>query len=47
VLGDGVSWRRAVDPGFDPEKVLPLVMHMIECLLGHPKKANERGEESP
>jgi hypothetical protein len=41
VLGDGISWRRTVDPGFDPEKVLPLVLQMIGCLLGHP----ERGEE--
>jgi hypothetical protein len=47
VLGDGVSWRRSVDPGFDPEKVVPLVMQMIECLLGHPSSGNKRGEESP
>jgi len=47
VLGDGVSWRRAVDPGFDAEKVLQLVMHMIECLLGHPSNGNKRGEASP
>lgn len=46
VLGDGVSWRRSIDPGFDPAKVLPLVMHMIECLLGHPRNGNKRGEES-
>ncbi len=36
VLGDGISWRRTVDSGFDPEKVLPLVLQMIGCLLGHP-----------
>ena len=42
VLGDGISWRRTADPEFDPEKVLPLVLQMIGCLLGHPK----RGEES-
>jgi AcrR family transcriptional regulator len=38
VLGDGISWRRTVDPGFDPEKVLPLVLKMIGCVLGHPER---------
>jgi AcrR family transcriptional regulator len=38
ILGDGISWRRTVDPGFDPEKVLPLVLQMIGCLLGHPER---------
>ena len=36
VLADGTSWRRAVDPNFDPEKVLPLLLHMVGCLLGKP-----------
>jgi TetR/AcrR family transcriptional regulator, repressor for uid operon len=43
VLGDGISWRRTADPGFESKKVLPLVLQMIACLLGHP----ERREESP
>ena len=43
VLGDGISLRRTADPGFDPEKVLPLVLQMIGCLLGHP----ERREGTP
>ena len=34
VIADGVWWRRAVDPNFDAERVLPLVMditrHMLE-----------------
>lgn len=34
VLADGISWRRAVDPSFDPEKLLPMVLHMVGCLLG-------------
>ena len=38
ILGDGISWRRTVDPGFDTEKVLPLVLKMIGCLLGHPER---------
>lgn len=33
VLGDGTSWRRAVDPGFDAETVLPLILTMVKCLL--------------
>jgi TetR/AcrR family transcriptional regulator, repressor for uid operon len=36
VLADGISWRRAVDPNFDPEKMLPMVLHMVGCLLGKP-----------
>lgn len=35
-LADGISWRRAVDPGFDPEKALPMVLHMVGALLGQP-----------
>lgn len=34
VLADGISWRRGVDPNFDPEKVLPMLLHMVGCLLG-------------
>jgi TetR/AcrR family transcriptional regulator, repressor for uid operon len=41
VLGDGISWRRIADPGFDAQKVLPLVLQMIACLLGHPKRQEE------
>ena len=33
VLGDGTSWRRAVDPRFDAETVLPLILTMVKCLL--------------
>jgi AcrR family transcriptional regulator len=36
VLGDGISWRRAADPSFDAEAVLPHVLHMVGCLLLHP-----------
>jgi len=42
VIGDGISWRRHADPGFDPEKVLPLVLQMIGCLLGHPERREGR-----
>ena len=33
-IADGISWRRAVDPQFSPENVLPLILHMVGCLLG-------------
>jgi TetR/AcrR family transcriptional repressor of uid operon len=35
-LGDGISWRRAVDPNFDPEAVLPMILQMVGCLLAKP-----------
>jgi AcrR family transcriptional regulator len=36
VLSDGMSWRRASDPSFKAESVLPHVLHMVHCLLVHP-----------
>jgi len=38
VLGDGMSWRRSVDPGFEAERVLPLILTMIRCLLSKPNE---------
>ena len=35
-IGDGISWRRAVDPGFKADTVLPLILHMIHGLLTRP-----------
>jgi len=32
-LADGLSWRRAVQPSFNAEAVMPLVLGMIEQLL--------------
>jgi AcrR family transcriptional regulator len=37
VLGDGMSWRRSVDKSFDPERVLPMILEMVHCLLAKPK----------
>ena len=34
VIADGVWWRRAVDPGFDAETVLPLFMNITRHMLG-------------
>jgi TetR/AcrR family transcriptional repressor of uid operon len=36
VLADGMSWRRASDPSFNAEAVLPHVLHMVHCMLVHP-----------
>ena len=33
VIADGISWRRAVDPTFNAEAVLPLILQMIHSLL--------------
>lgn len=47
VLGDGMSWRRSVEPGFDPERVLPLILTMVRCLLAKPGAcAGNPGESS-
>ncbi len=41
VLGDGMSWRRSVDPQFNAESALPLILQMIHCLLA--KQDNKTG----
>jgi AcrR family transcriptional regulator len=40
-LGDGISWRRAVDPRFNPETALPIILQMVGCLLVKPGPAAE------
>jgi TetR/AcrR family transcriptional repressor of uid operon len=46
VLADGLSWRRACDPSFNAEAVLPHVLHMVHCLLIRPHADNSEKEES-
>ena len=46
VLADGISWRRAVEPTFDPEAVLPMVLQMVGCLLAKPAAAANGTEKS-
>ncbi|TAK47520.1 MAG: TetR/AcrR family transcriptional regulator [Xanthobacteraceae bacterium] len=36
VLADGMSWRRAADPAFNAESMLPLIFQMVRCLLTQP-----------
>jgi TetR/AcrR family transcriptional repressor of uid operon len=33
LLGDGLFWRRAVDPNFDAQKMLPLLVGLVSALL--------------
>jgi AcrR family transcriptional regulator len=40
-LADGMSWRRAVDPEFDAEYALPLVLQMVGGLLRAPASVSE------
>ncbi len=46
-IGDGMSWRRSVDPNFSAESALQLVLTMIHGLLAKPKdRAETAGEKS-
>lgn len=33
VIGDGMMWRRAIDPDFQPEKLMPAITALIGSLL--------------
>lgn len=44
VLGDGMSWRRSVDPQFNAESALPLILQMVHCLLA--KKDNKQDNKT-
>ncbi|MFA6267615.1 MAG: TetR/AcrR family transcriptional regulator [Pseudolabrys sp.] len=39
-IGDGMSWRRSVDPKFSAESALPLILNMVRGLLAVPKADN-------
>jgi AcrR family transcriptional regulator len=41
-LGDGIEWRRAVDPAFDVESVMPQIMQVVRCLLSRPAAGKEK-----
>ena len=44
VLADGMSWRRAVEPGFDAERMLPLILQMVNGLLVPQAKSQETAQ---
>lgn len=46
LIGDGLFWRRAVDPSFDVHKVMPLLLKMVSALL-NPVNADVSGALSP
>lgn len=43
-IADGISWRRASDPAFDAEKMLPLLFQMVRSLLTQPPASPEAVE---
>ena len=46
-IADGVWWRRALDPNFKPETVLPIFMDITRHMLRGPASANKKnGGES-
>jgi len=50
-IGDGLFWRRAVDPDFDAKTVLPAVVQLIGTLLNvkpaTPASSNPKAEVTP
>lgn len=46
-LADGMTWRRAVDPTFDAEAVLPSILTMVHGLLTHPGKPENKKNGEP
>jgi hypothetical protein len=42
IIADGVWWRRALDPEFKPETVIPLFMDVAKHMLrGRPKTVSD------
>ena len=46
VLGDGIFWRRAVEKNFDAERVLPMILKMVQCVLAKPEDRAAKSRES-
>jgi len=45
-LADGLSWRRAVEPSFNAEAVMPIVLRMVQQLLAPSANDNKTGGQS-
>lgn len=43
VIGDGMFWRRAVDPEFDPRSVMPAITAIVAGLLNGPEPVQSAG----
>ncbi len=46
-LADGLAWRRAVEPRFDAEAILPIVLDMVRCALRTPSHAGRTEGREP
>jgi hypothetical protein len=46
VIGDGLFWRRAVDPNFDAPKLIPAITDLVRTLL-NPVETAASGELQP
>jgi TetR/AcrR family transcriptional regulator, repressor for uid operon len=46
VIGDGLFWRRAVDPNFDAAKLIPAITDLVRTLI-NPVEAETSGERRP
>jgi AcrR family transcriptional regulator len=46
VIGDGLFWRRAVDPNFDAAKLIPAITDLVRTLI-NPVEAETSGERHP
>ena len=44
-LADGLSWRRAVEPSFNAEGVMPIVLGMVEHMLVNPARGRKGARE--
>jgi AcrR family transcriptional regulator len=45
VLGDGMFWRRAIDPSFDGREIMPVIMELVGALLN--SQPGEMPPETP
>jgi len=46
LIADGIFWRRALDPEFDPETIIPLLMDITRHMLRNRPTAVAGGEET-
>jgi TetR/AcrR family transcriptional repressor of uid operon len=47
LIGDGLFWRRAVDPDFDVHKVLPVLVRIVSTLLNPVEPAASEPKPKP
>jgi TetR/AcrR family transcriptional regulator, repressor for uid operon len=52
VVADGMFWRRAIDPAFNPQAIMPAILQLISSLLNpvqaaSPAAALPPGEDNP